>query len=58
MLGLGRLTWIIGPTIAAVFGSILFKNLQEMLWESAPEVVQLIGFRRRGYGNRDDTAGR
>ena len=58
MFGLGPLKWFIGPITAAVFGAILFKNLQEMLWSSAPEVVQLLGFRRRGRGNRDDDARR
>jgi len=58
MFGLGPLKWFIGPVTAAVFGSILFKNLQEMLWGSASEVAQLIIFRRSGDDNRDDDAGR
>jgi len=58
MFSLGPLKWFIGPVTAVVFGSILFKNLQELLWASAPEVVQLFGFRRRGRGNRNDDAGR
>jgi len=59
MFGLGKLTWLImGPITVSVFGAILFKNLQEMFWSSAPGVVQFLGFRRRRGGNRDDDADR
>ena len=54
MFGLGPIKWLVGPITVAVFGSILLKNIQEMLWDSAPGVVQLIIFRRSRNGNRDD----
>ena len=54
MLGLGLIKFLVGPITVAVFGSIILKNIQEMFWDSASEVTQLIIFRRSGNGGRND----
>ena len=54
MFGLGHIKFFAGPITVAVFGSIILKNIQEMFWDSASEVTQLIIFRRSGNGGRND----
>jgi len=54
MFGLGPIKVFVGPVVVAIFGSILFKNVQQMFWSGAPEAVQYIGF-RLGIGRPRDT---
>lgn len=59
MFGLGKLAWLIGgPVTVSIFGALILKNVQEMLWSGAPGVVRGVGFRLGSGRNRHNDAGK
>ena len=56
MFGLGSITWLGGALMGAIMGGFIFTRIMDLFWDSAPEVVRLVGFRRRVGNNRDRNA--